>query len=71
MHEVGERLLPVDEDDWDALAVAGLELGIAGDVDVLELEGQFGAHLLEHAVRAFAQVAARGRVERDAARRYG
>jgi hypothetical protein len=38
---------------------------------VLELEVELGAHLLEHAASALAQVAALGREERDAARRYG
>ena len=42
--EVGERLLPVDLDDRDALAVRALELWIACDVDLLELEPDLGAH---------------------------
>jgi hypothetical protein len=71
MHEVGERLLPVDEDDRNALAVALLELGIARDVDLLQVERRLGANALDHAPCALAEVAARGGVEGDAGSRYG
>ena len=58
VHEVRERLFAVDQDDGKTLAVAPLELGVARDVDLLELERDLRAHLLEHAPRALAQVAA-------------
>jgi hypothetical protein len=35
--------LAVDLDDWDQLAVAGLELGIAVDLDLDELESELAA----------------------------
>ena len=65
MDEVGERLLPVHGDDRDALAVGALELGVAVDVDLLELEGNLLPHGGEHALRALAEVAAGGAVDRD------
>jgi hypothetical protein len=65
--EVRERLLPVDGDDGDALAVAALELGVAADLDLFQLERDLGAHALEHAARALAEVAAGGGVEGDLA----
>jgi hypothetical protein len=72
MHEVGERLDPVDRHDRDALAIAPLELGVGGDIDLLERERHVGANALEDAARALAQVTPRRRVERDAAlRAYG
>jgi hypothetical protein len=58
VHEVGEGLLAVHEDDGNALAIAPLEVGVVGDVDLLELEWKLGSHLGEHPSRALAQVAA-------------
>jgi hypothetical protein len=62
MDEVSEGLLAVHEDNGNALAIAALEVGVVGDVDVLELERELGSHLGEHPPGALAQVAV-GRVE--------
>jgi hypothetical protein len=64
--EVRESLLATHLDDRDPRAVAPLQLGIAGDVDLLELEGNVLPHPPEHAARAVAEMAALGRVEPDA-----
>ena len=69
--EVRERLLAVDRDDRDALAVSPLELGVAPDVHLLELERQLARDVVEDAACGRAEVAPLRRVERDAARRYG
>ena len=37
-NEVGEGFFAVDEDDRDSLPIASLELVVAGDVHLLELE---------------------------------
>jgi hypothetical protein len=71
VQEVGEGFLAVDEDDWDALAVPALELGVAGDVDLLELERNLGSDLGEHAACALAEVTARCAEERDPVRSRG
>ena len=47
-----------------------LKLGVAGDVDLLELERQLGPHLVERRPRAVAEMAPAGAVEDDA-RGYG
>jgi hypothetical protein len=66
LDEVRERALAVDLDDRKPLAVAGLELRIAADVDLLELERMPRAHGLEHAASTLAEVTAGRREERDA-----
>jgi hypothetical protein len=71
IHEELERLHAVDLDHGDALAIAALQVGIPGDVDLLEVERDLGTHLLEDPARALAEVAALGRVQTDAPRRYG
>jgi hypothetical protein len=63
--EVRERLHAVHQNHRNALAVSALELIVAGDVDLLQLEGRFRPHLVENAPRALAQVAALRRVESD------
>jgi hypothetical protein len=63
--EVGEGLLPVHEDDGNALAIAALEVGVVGDVDVLELERELSSDLGDHTPRALAQVAVGCVEERD------
>jgi hypothetical protein len=63
--EVGEGLLAVHEDDGNALAIAALEVGVVGDVDVLELERELGSDLGEHPPGALAQVAVGCVEERD------
>ncbi len=65
MDEVRERLLAADDDDRDALAVPSLELRVAADVDLLELERDLGAADIENAARALAEMAALGVVEAD------
>ena len=57
--------LAVDLDDRQPLAVARLQLGIAADVDLDELERMLGANLLEHLASPLAEVAAGGGEERD------
>jgi hypothetical protein len=71
--EVREDLLAVDLDDGNQLAVAALELRVAGDVDLLELESELVAQGVERLAGALAQVAARRPVEdnlRDRAREW-
>jgi hypothetical protein len=70
MDVVREEALSVQLDDRKPFAVLGLELGVAGDVDLDELERVLGAHLLQDRARPVAEVAARC-AEEDDARRYG
>jgi hypothetical protein len=49
--------------------VARLELRVAGDVDLRQLEAQLALQARELPLRPLAQVAARGVINRDA--RYG
>jgi hypothetical protein len=63
--EVRESLLAAHLDHGDPRPVAPLQLGIAGDVDLLELEGNVLPHPPEHATRAVAEMAVPGRVEPD------
>ena len=65
LHEVDERLLAVDLDDRDQLAVPLLQLGMAADVDLLELEAELVAELGDRRPRARAKVALLSAVERD------
>ena len=69
LDEVRERPLAVDLDDREPLAIAGLELRIAADVDLLELEAELFAGGPDDALGGRAQVTALGVVENDA--RYG
>ena len=71
MHVVGERLLAVDRDDGDALAVAPLELRVAVDPDLLELEPHLAGDLVQDPARGSAEVAAVGGKQRDPADGYG
>jgi hypothetical protein len=64
-HEVGERALAVDLHDRQQLPVAALELFVAGDVDLFELEGLLGPDCLEDAPCGRAQVALGSVVEDD------
>jgi hypothetical protein len=61
--EEGEGLLAVDQEDGNALPIAALELVVARDVDLLELEVDVGADLVDRTPRGFAEVAALRRVE--------
>ena len=67
---VDECALAVDLDHREPLPVARLELGVAGDVDLLERERQLRPDPVEDGPRALAQVASAGDVEDDAVR-YG
>ena len=69
LDEVRERPLAVDLDDREPLAIAGLELRIAADVDLLQLEPKLVPSRTNDALRGRAEVAALGVVENDA--RYG
>jgi hypothetical protein len=66
MHVVGERALAVDLDDRQPLSVASLQLGVAGDVDLLQLEGVLGTHRIQDPPRRRAQMATGRVVEGDA-----
>ena len=66
---VDERAFPVDLDDGEPLAVTRLELGIARDVHLEELEIELVTKTRELPPCSLAQVAARSVVEDDA--RYG
>jgi hypothetical protein len=66
LDEVRERALAVDLDDGQPLAVAGFQLRVAADVDLLELELEVGANGLDRAASRGAEVAALGVVEGDA-----
>jgi hypothetical protein len=63
--EVREDLFALDGDDREPLAVGALELGVARDVDLAEVERDLRADALEHGLRALAQVAALRPEERD------
>jgi hypothetical protein len=57
VHVVAERLVAVDLDDRDPLAVLALELRVARDVDLLELEVELGLDVGENAAGSVAEVA--------------
>jgi hypothetical protein len=63
--EVDESALPVDLDHGQPLSVLRLELVVAADVDLLELEGQLGPDLLDDAAGLLAEVAALRVVQSD------
>jgi hypothetical protein len=69
LDEVREGALAVDLDDGQPLAVARLQLGVAADVDLLELELELLSRRLDDTPRRGAEMAALGVVEDDA--RYG
>ena len=60
---VDEGPLPLDLDNRQPFAVARLELGVAGDVDLLELEVKLGAQDGKLVPGAVAEMAPRGAVE--------
>ena len=66
---VGESANAVDLDDRDRVPVPGLELLVAPDVDLTEVEVELGAQLGELRTRPLAEMATL-RVE-DPDRRYG
>ncbi len=65
VHVVREDPLAVDLDHGQPLAVARLELRLAGDVDLLQLEALFAAQLGQLRPRALAEMAVGGVVEGD------
>ncbi len=65
MDVVREHPLAVDFDDREPLPVAGLELRVARDVDLLEREAELGTEFLELLARPVAEMAALRVVERD------
>ena len=64
-HEVDERLLAVDLDDREQLAVPSLELGVAVDQDLLELEAELVPERRDGLARTRAEVAPLRAVEPD------
>ena len=70
VHEVDERPLAVDLDHRQPLAIRRLEGGVAGDVDLGELEAAFGGEGGKRLAGALAEMAL-GRVVKDDQGRYG
>ena len=67
--EVRERVLPVDLDHGNALAVARLERRVGADVDELEMEAELRVERRHDLERAPAEAAVRGVEDPD--RCYG
>ena len=65
LDEVRERALAVDLHDGKPLAVAGLELRVTADVDLLQLEAELVPRGVHDALRGGAEVAPLGVVEDD------
>ena len=63
LDEVRERALTVDHHDGKPLAVARLELRVAADVDLLQLESELVPRGTHDALRGGAEVAPLGVVE--------
>jgi len=66
-HEVDERLLAVDLDDREQLAIPSLELGVAVDQDLLELEAELVPQRQNGLARTLAKMTPLGAVENDPA----
>ena len=64
-HEVRECPLAVDLDDGQQLAVTGLQLRIAVDRNLFELEAELLSKLEESRPRLLAEMAADGAIEAD------
>jgi len=62
---IDKGALPADLDHRQPLTVASLQLGVAADVHLLEVEAQLRPRLLERRTRPFAEVAAARRIEND------
>jgi len=65
LHEVDECLLAVDLDDRKQLAVPGLEVGVAVDQHLLELEAELVTKRRDGLPRTLAEVAAGRAVNSD------
>jgi hypothetical protein len=63
---VGEGALAVDLDYRQPFTVGRLELRVAADVDLDQLEWMLGPNALEHGAGTVAEVATGGREQRDA-----
>jgi hypothetical protein len=63
LHEVDECLLSIDLDDREQLAVAGLEVGVAVDQDLLELETELVTERGDGLARTLAEVTALRRIQ--------
>ena len=64
-HPVDGDSLTLELDHGDPFAVGPLELGDAGDVDLLDLEAELGAEPLEVGAGEVAEMAVAGDVERQ------
>ena len=65
LHVVGEAPPSVDLDDWEPLAVLGLERLVTGDVDLVEVEPELGLEGPHLGQRPLAEVAALRVVDDD------
>jgi hypothetical protein len=65
VQEVDERSLSVDLDDRQPFAISRLQLGIAADVDLLQVEGNIAPDLVDDRPGTFAEVTALRVVQRD------
>jgi hypothetical protein len=65
VHVVDETTPPVDLHDRDPLAVGGLELGVAVDYDLPQVEAELVARSRDDAPRRLAEVAPRRGEEDD------
>jgi hypothetical protein len=65
MHVVHEAAPAVDLDDRDELAVGSLELGVAVDRDLPQLEAELGLRLADDPAGRLAEVATRRGEEDD------
>jgi hypothetical protein len=70
IHVVDESALAVDLHDGEPLPVTRLQLGIAVDLDFLQLERDLLAYLRDDLPRALAQMAGLGVVEDDLMDKY-
>jgi hypothetical protein len=70
LDEVGERPPTVDLHDRKPLAIPGLELRVAADVDLLQLEPQLVPRRVDDTPRGDAEVAPLGVEEDDAGYGY-
>jgi hypothetical protein len=68
---VDEGALPVDLDDGKPLAVLRLQIRVAADVDLAQLEVMLAPELCERRPRTLAEVAVVGVVDGDAGSGYG
>jgi hypothetical protein len=66
---VDERALAVDLDDGQPLAVASLELRVAGDVDLVQLEAELLAQRPDRSASPLAKVTTLGVVNDDGSQR--